>query len=318
MSVVKNISLPSVIRTERLHTVIWIPQKEVKAVLQIVHGMVEYIERYEPFAAYLNKSGIAVIGHDQLGHGYTAKEEKDLGFFCEKDGDRAVIFDIHQVTTYAKKQFPNVPFFLMGHSMGSFFVRNYMMKFGKELDGVILMGTGYHCLPEARLGELLASGLIQLFGSRYRSRFIDQIVLGSYNRKFAPNRTEADWISSDKTTVDRYLADRFCTFKFTAGAYRDFFRVLVRVASHENMERIPKNLPIYLISGQEDPVGNFGVGVKKLYDQFKRVGIQDINMTLFPGARHEILNEKQREIVFAYLKKWLNIHTKTETTKEEL
>ncbi len=308
MSIVKKISLPSVVRTERLHTVMWIPQKEVKAVLQIVHGMVEYIERYEPFATYLNQSGIAVIGHDHLGHGYTAKTEKDLGFFSEKDGDRAVILDIRQITKYAKKQFPNVPVFLMGHSMGSFFVRNYIMKFGADIDGVILMGTGYHCLPEARLGEYLTSGLIWLFGSRYRSHLVDQIVLGSYNRKFAPNRTGFDWISSDESTVDHYLADRFCTFKFTAGAYRDFFRVLVRIAVKENIERIPKDLPIYLVSGQEDPVGNFGIGVKKLYSQLKKARIQDISITLFPGARHEILNEKQKEIVFAYLKKWLNVH----------
>lgn len=310
MNIVKKISLPSVVSTEQLHTVIWIPQKEVKAVLQIVHGMVEYIERYEPFATYLNKSGIAVIGHDHLGHGHTAKTENDLGFFSEKDGDRAVISDIRRVMRYAKKQFPDVPFFLMGHSMGSFFVRNYIMKFGKDMDGVILMGTGYHCLPEARLGEYLTNGLIRLFGTHYRSHLIDEIVLGSYNRKFAPNRTGSDWISSDETTVDNYLADRFCTFKFTAGAYRDFFRILVRVASKENIERIPKDLPIYLVSGQEDPVGNFGTGVKKLYVQLKKAGVQDISMTLFPGARHEILNEKQKEIVFAYLKKWLKSHMK--------
>ena len=306
MGIVKQISLPSVIQTEKLHTVLWIPETKVRGVLQIAHGMVEYIERYEHFAAYLNKRGIAVIGHDHLGHGHTASSEKDFGYFSEKDGDRAVILDMHRVTKYARRRFPSAPIYLMGHSMGSFCTRNYMMLFGIELSGVILMGTGYHCFAEARLGEYLSAGFVKLFGSRYKSHLIDQIILGSYNRKFAPNRTHSDWISSDEKIVDQYVTDPFCTFKFTAGAYRDFFRILVRVSSKEQIRRIPKNLPIYLVSGEQDPVGNFGKGVKKVYDQFQKLGFEDVTMRLFPDARHEILNEKQKEIVFEDLARWLD------------
>ncbi len=305
MSIIKQIFLPSIISAEQLHTIIWIPETEIKAVLQIAHGMVEYIERYGAFADYLNEKGIAVIGHDHLGHGHTAKLENDLGYFSDKNGDRAVILDMYRITQYAKRRFPSVPFYLMGHSMGSFFTRNYIMKYGAELDGVVLMGTGYHCLVEARFGECLTSSLIRIFGSRYRSHFIDQIVLGVYNRKFAPNRTNSDWISSDEATVDQYIADPFCTFKFTVGAYRDFFRILVRVSSEKNIKRIPKDLPIYIVSGEEDPVGNFGKGVKKVYCQFQKLGFQNVTMRLFPNARHEILNEKQRKIVFEDLGRWL-------------
>ncbi len=282
----------------------WIPKKKVRAVLQIAHGMVEHIKRYEQFAAYLNQYGIAVIGHDHLGHGYTAKTEKDLGYFCEKDGDRAVILDMHRVTIYAKKKFPNVPIYLMGHSMGSFFTRNYIMKYGTQLDGVILMGTGYHCLPEVRFGECLTKLFCILFGSHYRSHLIDRMILGMYNKKFAPNRTNSDWISSDEQTVDQYLQDQFCTFRFTVSAYRDFFRILVRVSCKNNIKRIPNNLPIYIVSGKDDPVGDFGKGVQKVYCQLKQTGC-NVNIHLFPNARHEILNEKDRFAVFEDLKNCL-------------
>lgn len=298
--------IPSSDGRSRIHCVCWEPEKAVAA-LQIAHGMVEHILRYEEFARYLTEQGVAVIGHDHLGHGMSSDEEH-FGYFAKEKGDMFVLKDMARVQRVMKKRYPDVPYFMMGHSMGSFFLRRYLANYGDRIDGAIVMGTGNPPLPLILAGSTLAKIIGNIRGEQYRSRLMREMVLGSYNRAFRPNRTSSDWLSRDEAMVDQYEKDPFCTFLFTCSAYRDFFHLLSEVKKRRYVRKIPKELPIFLISGEADPVGSFGKGVRQVYRQLKRCRIKDVYLYLYPEARHEILNETNREEVFQDIWDWLNMH----------
>lgn len=305
---VKNIELPSNDGVHQLHVVFWQPEGEVKAVLQISHGMVEFIERYDNFAKYLNQQGIAVIGNDHLGHGQTAGRDEDLGYFCPKDMSATVVKDLHTVTEYAKKQYAGVPYFLFGHSMGSFMARRYLMTYGSELTGAVISGTGEQTKPVLLAGKVTAAVLGALRGQRYRSAFIRKSSFKGYNDRFEPIRTENDWLTRDTAIVDWYNANKYCTFGFTINGYKTLFEVLTFIQKKENIEKIPKSLPILMISGDADPVGGYGEGVKHIYKQYKGSGIKDIAMKLYHNDRHEILNELDKETVYSDVAAWIKNH----------
>ncbi len=292
---------------QMLHCIKWEPADlQAKAVLQIVHGMVEYVERYDEFASYLAERGYAVIGHDHLGHGKTAASEEELGYFSEKDGDRHVIGDIYRLTCKARELWPDVPVYIMGHSMGSFFTRKYLTRCSRKVDGAVIMGTGYMGLPLVATGKCLAEIICRIKGSRYRSRLLYKMTLGGNNKRIPEHRTENDWLSQNEESVDAYCRDPFCTFIFTAGAYRDFFTVLVDLAKKKDFGNMNRELPILIVSGEEDPVGNYGKGVRACYKQFQSMGFHHVQMKLYPGDRHEILNELDRSIVFEDIKVWMD------------
>ncbi|MEG2350665.1 MAG: alpha/beta fold hydrolase, partial [Hungatella sp.] len=253
----------------KLHCVRWMPEGETYATLQITHGMMEHILRYDAFAAYLAERGVAVIGHDHLGHG-TTSESENLGFFAEHQGEVLMIKDIHRVTKRIARQYPHIPHLIMGHSMGSFFLRRYLTLYGDQVDGAILMGTGNQPLLVLAAGKLLAGFIGFIRGSRYRSRLMQELVLGTYNRAFRPNRTTNDWLSGDPEMVDRFLEDPYCGVPFSCAAYYDFFNLLLDLKLQRQFDRIPKALPLLLTSGEEDPVGGFGKGVIKVYEQFQK------------------------------------------------
>ena len=292
----------------KIHGVIWKPEGEIKAILQIAHGMAEYIERYDDFAGFLNAHGILVAGNDHLGHGYSAPSKKEFGYFTEKDGNGCLIEDLHHVTQKVKKDNPGVPYFLLGHSMGSFYCRQYICKFGGELSGAIVMGTAFHPRAAASAGKAMCKAIALFKGWHYRSPLINSMAFGSYNKAFQPARTSNDWLSRDEKNVDKYNADDKCGFIFTLNGYYNMFHGLTRLCDDSLIKKVPVGLPILVTSGGNDPVGNFGKGVTAVYEQYKKLGIKDLSIKLYPGARHEIFNEINKEEVYEDILHWLEKH----------
>lgn len=304
MSIKSSFYFPSSDGKSRIHGVHWHPDQAPVAVLQITHGMIEYIERYDCFSQFLNQQGIAVIGHDHLGHGKSSKEE-DFGYFGEKDGYRYLLSDIHRVSLYCRKQYPNLPHFIMGHSMGSFLLRLYLTVSHESFAGAIIMGTGNQPLPLLLGGQCMIFAISKQKGRRYRSLFLHKLVLENYNRKFWPARTRNDWLSSDREEVKKYLESPYCNFYFTCGAYEDLFQVLTRLKRKKVMKKIPVKLPVLFASGGKDPVGQQGNGVKRLYDTYRKLGVKDLEMRLYSECRHEILNERNKQQVFQDIYEWM-------------
>ena len=288
-----------------IHASEWIPEGDPKAVLQICHGMVEYIGRYSDFAEYLAKAGFYVTGHDHLGHGESVTSDDKHGWFHESRGNEYLIGDIHELRKTTERKYPDVPYFIMGHSMGSFLTRQYITSYGSGIKGAIIMGTGSYPVALLKSGIFLSNAISAIMGPEHRSRIIDNIAFGSYNKHFKTARTTHDWLTKDGGIVDRYLADPWCTFMFTARAYNQMFNGIEQAQDKENVARIPKDLPILIISGDNDPVGGFGKGVMQAFETYKKAMIKDLNIKLYPEDRHEILNETDRGQVYEDIKKWL-------------
>lgn len=288
-----------------LNTVIWETEKEPVGVLQIVHGMAEYIDRYDNFAKYMTEHGFNVIGHDHLGHGYSVSDERDYGFFAEENGDKIIIEDMHSVTQYAKEKWEELPNFILGHSMGSFCLRQYLTKYSNDVFGAIIMGTGWIPSAAALLGKTIATNTCKSKGSHTVNPLLIKLTIEPYNKPFAPARTNCDWLSRDEKQVDLYVNDKLCGFDFTAGAYKDFFTVLEKIAKNKQLIGMRKSLPILITSGSVDPVGG-KKACEKLNAQYKRCGIDDVTLKLWENDRHEILNELDKSDVYDYICTWLN------------
>lgn len=292
-------------RKTKIHAVAWKPdQKKVRAVVQICHGMAEYIERYEEFALWLTERGYYVTGHDHLGHGKSVVSERDYGYFPEKNGNECVIGDIRKLYLITRHHYPDCPYFMLGHSMGSLLLRQYIQEYGKEIDGAIIMGTGYKPYLMVMAGEILCKAMAVIRGGAYRSRFIDRMVFGGFNQSFEPGDTGKEWLSANGENVVQYTKDPLCGFVFTVNAYRQMFRGM-RTLTGKGVRKVSKSVPILFVSGAEDPVGDFGVGVSKVYEQFRNEGIRDVSIKLYPGYRHEILNEKDKMQVFQDIESWM-------------
>ena len=295
-------------RKTDIHVLLWIPDGEIRGVLQIAHGMCEFAERYDGFAAFLAEHGYVVCANDHLGHGKSVTGESELGFFREKDGDGALIRDMRRLHVIMKKKYPDIPYFMLGHSMGSFLVRQYMEMYGQALDGVIVMGTGSYPRAVIRFGKGLCRCRAMMKSWHYRSHLIENIAKGSYNKAFEPARTPYDWLSRDENIVDRFASNPLDTFAFTVNGYYSMFSAIEKAQNRKRIARIPKDLPILLVSGTMDPVGNFTEGVKTAYEDMKKAGISDVQLRFFEGDRHEILNETDCEEVYQYLLGWLEAH----------
>lgn len=290
----------------QIHAIEWIPETEVTAVLQISHGMVEYIARYDDFARLLANAGVYVVGNDHLGHGASVDRDEDHGFFGDPNGNGWVIRDMHRLRCLTEEKYPGKPYFMLGHSMGSFLLRQYLTKYGDGLAGAIIMGTGQQPANVLRLGKMLCRSIAAFKGWHYRSRFINNMAFGSYNKAFEPARTSVDWLTKDESVVDAYLADPWCTFLFTVNAYYQMFSGIERAQNPANIAKIPKDLPILFVSGQDDPVGAQGKGVQQVYDAYEKAGIRELSIKLYPGDRHEILNETDKKQVYGDLLRWFD------------
>ncbi|WP_294773322.1 alpha/beta fold hydrolase [uncultured Eubacterium sp.] len=287
-----------------LNVIIWETEKEPIGVLQIVHGMAEYIDRYDNFAKYMTEHGFNVIGHDHLGHGHSVSDERDYGFFAEENGDKIIIEDMHSVTQYARENWEELPNFILGHSMGSFCLRQYLTKYSNDVFGAIIMGTGWIPSAAALLGKTIATNTCKSKGSHTVNPLLIKLTLEPYNKPFAPARTNCDWLSRDEKQVDLYVNDKLCGFDFTAGAYKDFFTILEKIAKNRQLIGMRKSLPILITSGSVDPVGG-KKACEKLNTQYKRCGIDDVTLKLWENDRHEILNELDKSDVYDYIYNWL-------------
>lgn len=289
----------------RIHAIEWKPEGSVKAILQICHGMVEYIDRYDGFAKYLSDRGFYVVGHDHLGHGYSVQSEDYLGFFHETDGNKYVIADIHRLRKITQQKYPEVPYFMMGHSMGSFLLRQYLTMRAEGLAGAIIMGTGYMPYGLLAAGQTLCRTIAAAKGWNYRSELVNHLGMGGYNKQFEPSDSTKDWITSDEKMRKAYESDPLCSFTFTVNGYYQMFEGMKALTRKDAMEKIPKELPVFFVAGAEDPVGANGEGVTKVFHKYEEKGLQDVQMKLYPGDRHEILNETDRMEVYEDLYQWL-------------
>ncbi|MDR1913896.1 MAG: lysophospholipase [Clostridiales bacterium] len=285
-----------------IRAVVWTP-KNPKYIIQIAHGMCEYAERYAEFAEYLIERGFVVCANDHAGHGGSIN--KTRGYFGKSDGWKHMVDDMHTLYSMVKKEFPNLPAFLLGHSMGSFLARSYCAKYGKELSGAIFSGTGDK--PASLNFALFLCKVMKKLGHEEKEgKIFYDFSTKQYNKHFSPNRTGSDWLSRDEKLVDAFIAEERSNFFFTIGGYCDLFMLLADISAREWAVRIPKNLPIYLFSGGEDPVGDYGRGVFKVFKRLTAAGCHDVSIKLYGLGRHEMLNETIRQEVYADTYNWLS------------
>lgn len=290
-----------------IHVYKWFPDDEnVKAIIQISHGMAEHAARYERFAEFMTRQGIVVYANDHRGHGKTAGTLAEVGFLAKRDGWSLLVRDMFKLTLIAKNEYIGVPVILLGHSMGSFLSREYITGHGHEINGVILSGTGGNPGALGKIGVNLAKIISFFFGKKSKSKLMNSLSFGKFNNGFKPNRTAFDWLSRDNAEVDKYINDEFCGGVFSAGFFHDMLSGINDLFDEDKLQEIPKLLPVLLISGEKDPVGNNGKGVTETYELYKNTGLVDVNIRLYKDARHELLNEINREEVFSDLLEWIN------------
>ena len=293
-----------------IHVYKWEPEdgRKIKGIIQIAHGMAETASRYERFAKFLTGKGYVVYANDHRGHGKTAGEVSNLGYLGDKDGFRYLVEDMYLLTQKIKEEYKELPLFLFSHSMGSFAAQEYIMHYGEELKGAILSGTNGKQGILLDLGLLVAKRQAKKHNRREQSPLLDKLIFGSYNKQFKPNRTPFDWLSRDEKEVDKYIANPFCGTVFTVGFFNDFLSELKYIEAKENINKVPKDLPIYIFAGDKDPVGRNGKGILTLYNTYKQAGIKNVSYKLYPGGRHEMLNEINRDEVMrdtlAWIEKW--------------
>lgn len=289
----------------KIHAVRWIPEEKVTCILQIVHGMAEYIERYEGTAQYFAARGILVTGEDHLGHGKSVTQEGTYGYFCDRDPATVVVRDVHRLKKMTQERYPGIPYIILGHSMGSFIVRNYLLRYGTGVQGAVVCGTGSQPRALIKVSKALASFQCLTLGPKHVAGMIDKLAFGNYNQQIENSKTDFDWLSKDEKAVDAYLEDPFCGFTFTANGFKTLFTLIERLGREKDLKSMPGELPVLFIAGDKDPVGDYGRGVKKAYESFKRAGMKRLELKLYPEDRHELFNEVDKEQVCEDLFTWI-------------
>lgn len=304
----ENFEFLSADKRTKIHAVIWRPDDgRYSAVLQITHGMQEYVERYAEFAEFLTKKGFMVVGHDHLGHGASVASDREYGYFAQKNPSDTLILDMHALRTAVQKKCGRTPYFMLGHSMGSYLLRKYITLHAKRLSGAILVGTG--SMPDAamRLGMCLCRFLSKKHGWHYKSPLVKRLSFMGPYRKFDTSgaKIENNWLTRDLKTARNYYQDPKCRFDFTINGYFGLMETVLYDNQPKHMAKISKDLPLLFISGDQDPVGNMGKGVRKAYCQYKKAGISNVRMKLYKNDRHELLNELDRQNVYQDIYRWM-------------
>lgn len=289
-----------------IHALKCVPDGKPRAVVQIAHGIAEHIERYRPFMEFLANNGFVVAGNDHLGHGKSIRVPAEQGFFAEKDGWWRVVNDMDKLHDIMSKEYPELPYVLFGHSMGSFLTRTYLIKHPDKYDAVILSGTGHQSPALVLGGNAAASVMAKLNGAMGDGAKLDSLAFGTYLSKIENPRTKFDWLSRDAEQVDKYIADPLCGFVGKIGLYRDMMQGIKFITNEKNIAQMNKEKPVYFMSGDGDPVGDYGKGVERAYKAFCNAGLHDVFMRLYPGGRHEMLNETNKEQVYQDILNWLN------------
>ncbi len=288
----------------RIHGCRWTPEGEVKAVLQIVHGIAEYVERYDGFAQYLNARGILVVAEDHMGHGQSIGDEGIQGYF--HGGWFTAVADSYRLLADTRKEFPEVPYVLFGHSMGSFMARTMLYKYPDSgISAAVICGTGWQ--PTFALPAVIrmVDAVCKKHGETKPNEKLQNLIFGSYNSRVEHPRTPYDWLSRDKAQVDAYIAHPLCGFTASAGLLRDMMEGIYAIQQPKNLSAMKKELPVFFIAGGDDPVGGYGKGVKTAADRFKKLGMKDVSLRIYPLCRHEILNEINREEIYEDVFRWM-------------
>ena len=293
--------------TDNIHTLkgkIYLPQGEIKGHFHIVHGMTEYIDRYEWFMQKIAQVGYLCYGFDNLGHGYTANSDSELGFIASNDGYKLLVEDVIKFHNAVNEEYKSDNYILMGHSMGSFIVRLAAEKYGDIIKKLIVCGTGGP-MAIAPVGLALVMLIKKIYGEKHCSAFLDKLIFGAYNIGFE-GISKYDWLTKDRAIIEKYAKDKFCTFKFTASALEDLLKLTILSNRERWFTNLRKDLPMLLVSGDKDPVGNKGRGVKKVFKKLLASEIKDVNMYLYPDCRHEILNDSCKTEVFSDIIEFIN------------
>ena len=306
MSQITDFYFPSSSGSCQIHARQWLPDEgPYVGIVQLLHGMTEHIERYDAFAQFLNSHGYIVVGNDHLGHGTSVASKADLGYFAEHDGWTHVSNDTRTLQIMTARLYPNLPYFLFGHSMGSFLTRTYLIRFPGTVDGAVLCGTGYMGTGLIHAAKVAAHAEKLRIGIRGKSKLLMSMSIGSYNKQFQPVRTGNDWLSVNRENVDAYNADPLCGFDTTVGFFSDLADGLALIHSPKKLAQMKKETPVFFIAGGLDPVGNNGDGVRKVYEIFKNTGMTDVDIRIYPGLRHEILNEVCHDLIYQDVLTWL-------------
>lgn len=291
----------------KVHAVKWISNTDKPTcIVQIVHGMSEYMERYDDFARFLAQQGMVVVGNDHLGHGKTVSEDQGTyGYFCKQDPATVLVRDVHRLKKMTQEQYLGIPYVLIGHSMGSIIVRDYLTRYGTGIDGAVILSTADYGKGTMNAAKFLAH-LTSLFHKQtHASGFLNAVVFGNNLKKIPDKRTTIDWMTSDPVIIDKYLEDKYCGFTFTINGFKTLFELLYRCGDMTNLRKIPKKLPVLIAAGTEDPVGNYGEAPKRLYDTYLNLDMTKVQLKMYKGARHELLNETIRENVYKDLLNWI-------------
>lgn len=293
---------------------LWMPRKgsdtSPRGIIQIVHGMAEHIERYDDFASHLARQGYVVCGHDHIGHGKSVDDPASWGCLPAQGGKETLIEDMHELRrTVAARFSRQTPYVLLGHSMGSFIVRCYLARYGEGVAAVVLSGTGQQSALLSRFGNVMARRTASSKGQDHKSQFLHNLGAGAFAKKMESPRTEFDWISTDEEVVDAYVADEACGVMFSAGGYATLTDLTGEMVKTSCVESVPKSIPILFVSGALDVVSENGKGVLKAAEMFRRAGVRDVDVKLFEGMRHEILNERGKDEVYAYILQWIEEKT---------
>lgn len=293
----------------RIHALLWQPDAQSVAprgIVQIVHGMAEHIDRYEPFARYLVSQGFVVCANDHAGHGKSVQDGEDLGHIPLDGGNEVLIEDVHELRRMTASRFATgVPYVMFGHSMGSFITRCYLTRHGEGLAAAVLCGTGQQPRLLSRAGNMVSRAIASVKGERHRSAFVDSLGAGSFGKAIADARTDLDWISTDPAVVDAYIADPACGQMFTVGGYASLTALTLEATDAARARLVPPALPLFFIAGAEDPVGDCGKGVERAVEEYRAAGVASVDLKLYEGMRHEVLNEPGKEGVYADVARWL-------------
>lgn len=283
---------------------VYTPEANPSGIVHIVHGMAEYAERYDGFAAYLAENGIVALLHDQIGHGNSVASEEDYGYFGESDGFASLTDDIEKVRLIIRKRYRLLPYILFGHGMGSLVVRRYISIYGGNIDGCVMCGTAGPDAPTG-IGTVLTKIIGAFKGSKHRSELIKKISLRGYNSRFPREEGEYAWLTKDRATRDFYKNDKRCGFTYTIAGYRDLFALTKEVSGDNWAGKIPKSLPVLIISGKDDPVGNYGEGPRKIYSILEDNELNELRIIIYESCRHEILNENAKDNVQKDVLDWV-------------
>ena len=290
----------------KIHARMCVPDAEPRAIVQIIHGIAEYIDRYDEFMSFLADNGIIAVGTDHLGHGKSIESDEQTGFFAYDNGWDYVVRDEEVLRLAMHENYPELPIIVFGHSMGSFMARTLLIRYPDAFNAAIISGTGNQGAALVNGGLFMGNLVTGLKGAHHYNKFLNNLAFGSYNKIYDNPKTEYDWLSRDEANVQKYIDDPLCGFIPSCSLFRDMMTGVKFITNKKNLTAMNKDMPVYFMSGDMDPVGECGKGVQKAYNNFLEAGMKDVSIKLYPGGRHEMLNEINKDEVYTDILAWLD------------